>query len=1020
MMARKYANLSSSRSEYARTLPNIKGGFRGVDLSHAPHQCEAYRLAEVRNMWRDYRSDEGGALETIPGFRRLHGFPGKINGIHRFDDADGVTHLAVHAGTKLYVCPESERDSANFTEIAGDIADRPSRSFVYNGVLYLLDGVRYRCVVRDGTGYAVRAVRDDAYVPKLFVHGEQLEQRNMLTDRYRVTEQGVGGVEILERTVSDVERDSDGNYVGKNSFVFTGANGDGKYYTGDSVECIHLGDNSLIKAGGKNAKAVVLGNAETYDFINFVSVSKGAFDGMTSLEKIYFCTYKPVLFDENDRIQMRNGGNLFFKDQFGVNFQSGISGGVNYLEKSLCVLPPNVVAEQGQTVGVNDINAFLPYSTHEVVSSCVKWYNELPLDEKGNIYIDPSKIHVHRSYELHDGVPVYKDEISITVGSSVSPGRYVYLDLCRPFGNAWTSANLKHYRIEVVAKGETDKPVPVTDVFGYDARPMKFQLPERTLQVHSVKDEGIDAGFGCFYDDEGYITEIGAIVRAEENEVEISATAADYHFKASAKSFYAENSTYVGTGEDAIDGCTLCCVYDDRVFLAGNPNLPNTLFYSNRNDSGVSDPSYFGVLNYVNDGTGWDPINALFTFSDTLCATKNSTVYYHQGADGADLVTRVYPSVRGNVGLGSLGAVCCFLDDPVMLTREGVWGVNKENLTLERTLGRRSSTVDAGLLQENNLANASMVEWEGYLCLFVDGNVYMADSRATYTDATGGVQYEWFLLSGVGLWKDNGKQVPVYASVSGDLTVGGENVEGRLILASDGEQYKIVAADREIEANESEVYTSSLELSSGESVQIAYVLRDGKAIPMAKTGECAKVGTFLPARHPVVICGHLYFGTGDGDLLVFNTDKRGVTVGEEEMPAGAIHRSYYTFAGHRIDSGFVTRADDCDAPHLCKTTSPRSLTIRAKLLDHSGCDVYVITERAGSWCDKLDAPPFSFGALDFTSVSFYTGKNAVIVGKEKEKRWVEKQYVFRDGGFARPFGVYSIAYRYRIAGRIRE
>ncbi len=1039
-MAKKYAGLASSRSEYARVLPNAKGGFRGVDLSHAPHQCEPYRASEIRNMWRDYRTDEGGALETIPGFRCLHSFAGgRVNGIHHFTHGGG-SFLAVHAGERLYVCPESEKDLGGFVAADGSLADAHSRSFVYNGTLYLMDGKTFSHLTKSDGGFTVSAVSQNAYVPKTFLHGEELEQRNMLTDRYLVAEQGGNGVEVTEqvpKSAFDVGELGSSIYIGKDSFVMDSfPTGDGEReisaYADTAARCLvvtgDIGRESAAAQGRlQNLESIVFSPGEN----GYIYVHKRA-PALPGLRRIYFCnkgTY--VRFDEEFSFNMPNGGEIFFCDDsldaFAVKEETDeVSGVHDFLKNVLLALPPNIIIAQGECVFLEE-EFSIKDDGCSFSSDCVSNNNgrhvilrrgKLQTDESGYPDIWHDKIYLHNAYEKdEDGkISSYDTRLAFTVGKDVPFGRYYfYGNLEDDYGNI---SPVKCFCIDVVDPAFEKRPVPVRYVFGYDARPMRFELPERSREVHGVKDGEFDAGFGCFYDNDGLICAVGAMVRAEENEVKISATADDYNFRASP--LVAENAGYKGTSEDAINGCTLGCIFDDRVFLTGNKDLPNTIFYSQRNDTGVNDPTYFGVLNYVNDGTGASAITAIFSFSDTLCVTKRDAVYYHQGADGGDLVTRIYPSVRGNTGLGSLGAVCCFLDDPVMLTREGVWGINKETLTLERTLGRRSATVDARLLQEGALDGAQMVEWEGYLCLFVEGNVYMADSRATYTDAQGGVQYEWFLLSHVGVWKQGGRQIPIYLSQSGALCVDGEEIEGREIEAYDGRRYPITGSDEEIRATEREVYTAMLTLASGDAVEVPYLLRDGKAIVMMRTEERENAGDFLPAVHPAVIGGLLYFGNEDGELFVFNTDKRGVAVGEEEMPIGAIHRSFYSFAGHRIDSGFATRADDCDAPHLCKTTSPRSLTIRAKLLDHMGCRVSVVTERNRVDCDRLDAPPFSFGALDFTSVSFYTGKNAVIVGKEKEKRWVEKQYVFRDGGFQRPFGVYSVAYRYRIAGRIRE
>ena len=45
-----------------------------------------------------------------------------------------------------------------------------------------------------------------------------------------------------------------------------------------------------------------------------------------------------------------------------------------------------------------------------------------------------------------------------------------------------------------------------------------------------------------------------------------------------------------------------------------------------------------------------------------------------------------------------------------------------------------------------------MHEWNGYLLVFVEGKVFMADSRQAYLDSMGIKQYEWYYLEGIGVY----------------------------------------------------------------------------------------------------------------------------------------------------------------------------------------------------------------------------------------------------------------------------
>ena len=98
------SNLLSSGGEYSRCYEN----FRGVDFSSDHTQVHEQRLAYAVNMFKDYQSGQGQALETVVGFRRRVQLPeeSEVFGIHRLalraDDGGTVTRILIHAGTRLY------------------------------------------------------------------------------------------------------------------------------------------------------------------------------------------------------------------------------------------------------------------------------------------------------------------------------------------------------------------------------------------------------------------------------------------------------------------------------------------------------------------------------------------------------------------------------------------------------------------------------------------------------------------------------------------------------------------------------------------------------------------------------------------------------------------------------------------------------------------------------------------------------------------------------------------------------
>ena len=115
--------LGNLPTEYSRCYNN----FRGVDFSSDHTQVNASRLAYAVNMYKDYKSGEGEALETIAGFRQRANFARRPNivkstgidsgsptieantevyGIFYFkcEEAGAVkTRVLVHLGNKLFL-----------------------------------------------------------------------------------------------------------------------------------------------------------------------------------------------------------------------------------------------------------------------------------------------------------------------------------------------------------------------------------------------------------------------------------------------------------------------------------------------------------------------------------------------------------------------------------------------------------------------------------------------------------------------------------------------------------------------------------------------------------------------------------------------------------------------------------------------------------------------------------------------------------------------------------------------------
>ena len=198
-------------------------------------------------------------------------------------------------------------------------------------------------------------------------------------------------------------------------------------------------------------------------------------------------------------------------------------------------------------------------------------------------------------------------------------------------------------------------------------------------------------------------------------------------------------------GDEFIKGCSLCRVFDNRVFLSGNTDSPCRLIHS-----ALNDPSYFADTDYYDDGGDTRPISALAVKDNTLVVLRTSgsgAVFTHEPSLDYEL-GRVYPAREGVVttGCDKKGCALAFLDDLVYLSNGGLEGITNTLSEAAGALHHRSSLIDAALCSEDEL---SMAQWQGYLCILAKDRMYLADSRDIY-QSNGSFEYEWYIWDGLG------------------------------------------------------------------------------------------------------------------------------------------------------------------------------------------------------------------------------------------------------------------------------
>ncbi|MCQ2385338.1 MAG: hypothetical protein MJ078_01490, partial [Clostridia bacterium] len=143
-------------------------------------------------------------------------------------------------------------------------------------------------------------------------------------------------------------------------------------------------------------------------------------------------------------------------------------------------------------------------------------------------------------------------------------------------------------------------------------------------------------------------------------------------------------------------------------------------------------------------------------------------------------------------------------------------------------------------------------------------------------------------------------------------------------------------------------------------------------------------------------------------------------LGEAVFP-GEVPAYYYSYAGHRYTCFCTTKPDNGDIPHLAKDTVTRSLVMRVKTPASGETEVWVRTDREPwSLSEKCVTGRLDFGMTDFSSLAFSAESGATVPVKERKRRWCYKQLMLTSRVFRHPFGVYEIAYSFRVSGRVRD
>ncbi len=544
---------------------------------------------------------------------------------------------------------------------------------------------------------------------------------------------------------------------------------------------------------------------------------------------------------------------------------------------------------------------------------------------------------------------------------------------------------------------------PIYDSARNDAN-IEIPVFSKTKEISELLIDGESYAFNCVYDGE-FIKSLEVYAKNAQKIIGKKAI-----ITARLTPYFIDGGNI--SSRDAIKGCSIAEGFDGRIFLSGNKSYPNTVFYSHYTALGKHDPTYFAIDNYFKDGFGGFPICSMLNAGDSFAVFKSEddgagSIFYHTPLRGeSDIVSKVYPVSYIHSGFSKIGKAISFYDDPLFLSDGGVFALDKKKISLQRAVVCRSHNVNPKLIFEDK-SKIKLTKWQGYLVLAVEDRIYLADSRKTFLHENGSIEYEWFYLEDICSYVDD-SDIYLFSS----LPLGGCEVYPKT----------------DSEAKEHTVYSSVDEKGN----TYYYVTIDGVRYSVYKSrlkkgGQKSYISAIFSDTE------RLIFGTECGHLCVFNNDKVGVApdcirseegFDQSEFEAvykDKLHPEFYTFASHIPTYSLSTAFDDCDIPHLTKSTVKNSLAIKFKSLGPASVCLNAYTNTSG-YSELADAPVgyISFASADFSTFSFEELESFTLSFGEREKNWVEKQIALTSSAPYSPFGVYSITYLYTVHGKIKN
>ncbi len=477
---------------------------------------------------------------------------------------------------------------------------------------------------------------------------------------------------------------------------------------------------------------------------------------------------------------------------------------------------------------------------------------------------------------------------------------------------------------------------------------------------------------------------------------------------AGAYNFYEEGTDFIsrsGADDKVIQNCKTSALFDGRIFVAGNPNYPNSVFYSLKGRKPSGDALYFGTLSYFDDGMSAYKTVALSATQDSLSHLKGRDdggggIFYHEPKEAGDFLERVYPVSNIHTGINVKCGAVSQLDEVFFLSDMGA-ATLKKNGSGVQSVYRKSEKINPLLLKGKNLSDAHITSWLGYTVIQIKDEIFLADRRGADTNAD---DFDWYLITGLGTYKGQSAKCYYSEFAPDGLLVhkdAGKPARGPIYILNENE------------------YGGFYYVKEGTNLYAVYL-----------SGE-TEGGTFSPASCIFSDGKLLLFGVENGDLCLFNTDKRGVAPDRirampdfdsevyNEVMGNRIHPEFYSFAGRAPTYRVLTMRDDAKIPYFKKSVVSNSLSLCLYGIGTKDAVCEISADRNyKSEVSGLAVSAFNFSEIDFSAFDFDTVTESAISVLGGPKSFRELTISVSSSAFRSPISISEISYRYKIKGRL--